>query len=346
MTIIKTKDFVLRHVQLKDLKGYYETETDEVSKKMFMSFPKDLDEAKKDILKHIKDNKNKDYVSETFSIIVNGDYAGYVKIQFQNFDRKSEEGRIHIAIHPKFREKGLATKVIKAATDYGFEEKNFKRIFGQCKAINKPLLKILKKIGFKKLKVHEVDGVKKVLLVLERDLKIIAKKCKDLTGEDIKLLIKARKNNFGDKKDYKKDFEPDTIFFFVRDENKLVSVGGLRPIEINYLGKNYKIKGICHVVAIEKKKNYGKQVIQAMINYLKKNQKTGLGFCGKHITKFYEIAGLKTKNDFIKRFVYLKPNGEKVVDNDGDGLYYEGKDKFISKVLKTKSIVYINVEHW
>ena len=34
------------------------------------------------------------------------------------------------------------------------------------------------------------------------------------------------------------------------------------------------------------------------------------------------------------------------IDDDGDGIYFEGKDKFISKVLSTKGIVYINILHW
>ncbi len=37
---------------------------------------------------------------------------------------------------------------------------------------------------------------------------------------------------------------------------------------------------------------------------------------------------------------------EKVYDDDGDGIYYDGKDKLISKILKTKSPAYIFVEHW
>ncbi len=55
---------------------------------------------------------------------------------------------------------------------------------------------------------------------------------------------------------------------------------------------------------------------------------------------------MKTQKDFIKRFIYVNPNGEKVFDDEGGGIYYEGKDKFISKVLRKKSPVYIFVEHW
>ena len=168
---IKTKDFILRHPLLKDLKEYYETETDELSRKMFMSYPKNIGEARKDILKHIKDNKEKPIVSETFSIVKNNGYVGYVKIQFQNFDPKNDEGRVHIAIHPRFRGRGIATKALKAITDYGFEYYKFKRIFAQCKFINKGVAKINKKCGFKLIKTYNSEGFRKMLWVLEKKLR-------------------------------------------------------------------------------------------------------------------------------------------------------------------------------
>jgi RimJ/RimL family protein N-acetyltransferase len=166
--IIKEKGFILRYPKLEDVGGYYETETDPISKKMFMSFPANMDEAKKDLQKHIKDNKKKPLVSETFTIEVGGKYAGYAKIQFQNFDSKGNEGRIHISIHPEFRGKGLATKVIGTITEYGFEKYNFKKIFAQCKFINKAVARVNEKAGFKLVKIYVVEGVKKMLWVLER----------------------------------------------------------------------------------------------------------------------------------------------------------------------------------
>lgn len=168
MTVIKTKDFILRHVEPKDLEGYYEAETDPISKEMFMSYPKNLEEAKGDIEKHIRDNNTKPRVSETFSIIVKGKYAGYAKIQFNGFNSKGDEGRMHIAIHPAFRGIGLATKVVKAITKYGFKKYKFKRIFAQCKFINRAVARVNEKVGFKLEKIHEVDGIKKMWWVLER----------------------------------------------------------------------------------------------------------------------------------------------------------------------------------
>ena len=82
-----------------------------------------------------------------------------------------------------------------------------------------------------------------------------------------------------------------------------------------------------------------------MIDYFHRTGKTLLGFTNQ--TKFFQKVGLETKMDFIKRFIYINSKTkEKVFDDDGDGIFYNGKDNFIKKVLSTKSPVYINVRHW
>ena len=177
-------------------------------------------------------------------------------------------------------------------------------------------------------------------------MKIKIIKHKNLSRSYFNLINKTRVREWGDsERKNKKDFEPDTKWFFVKDGRKVVSFGGLRPIKINYLGRKYNINGICSIISIEKGKGYGKVLVKAMINYLKKNGKTGLGFTLQ--TKFFEKTGLKAKKNFIQRFVYINPKtGKKTIDNEGDGIYYNGKDNFVSKVLKTKEIVYIPILHW
>lgn len=169
---------------------------------------------------------------------------------------------------------------------------------------------------------------------------------KNLSPYQKSLINKARIKEWGrgEKKSFKKDFEPNTKWFFIKEKSKVVALGGLRPIELIYKNKSYNILGICSMIALEKGKGYGKILTQEMIKYSKKMGKTILGFTKK--AKIFEKCGLKTKKDFIKRFVWMNKNGEKVLDDDGDGIYYEGKDKFVSKVLKNKGMVEIPVEFW
>jgi hypothetical protein len=170
---------------------------------------------------------------------------------------------------------------------------------------------------------------------------------KDLSGEYMNLMNKSRVIEFGEDevKDFKKDYFPSSKFFFVKVKKEIMAFGALRDISIDYLGKKYEILGICNIISIVKKKGYGKILILAIIDYLKKTGKTGLGFTLK--TEFFKKAGLKTEKDFIKRFVYIDPLTKKeVIDNEGDGIYFNGKDDFIKEVLSTDSIVYINIHHW
>lgn len=179
---------------------------------------------------------------------------------------------------------------------------------------------------------------------MERDIEII--KNSSLTKQQQNFINKARKKAFGKEteKDFSKDYEKETQWFFVKKQKKIVALGGIRPITAQLLKKRYKIGGVCCIIALEKKKGYGRDLIQAMIDYAKRTNKTLLGFTKK--TEFFKKVGMETKKDLIKRFVWVKPDGEKVYDDDGDGLYLEGKNNFIQKLLKTKSPVFILVEHW
>ena len=180
-------------------------------------------------------------------------------------------------------------------------------------------------------------------------ISIKTKKAKDLSKLEKDFINEARVKAFGksEVKDFGKDYEPNMLWFFVKDKNKIVALGSLRSITIHHRGKKYKILGFGSGIAIERGKGYGKALMKARIAYLKRRKKTGLGFCGRKNLKFFEKCGLKTKKNFIKRFVYKDPKtGKEIMDEKGDGIYYNGKDNFIKKVLSTRNIVYIPILHW
>jgi len=165
MTIIKTEEFILRPIKLSDAKHYFEVMQDKETKKNLTSVPKDLAEAKQEIKDYIKQMKDKD--SEIFTVEIKGKYAGTVLLQHQNWDPASDEGRVHVWIHPDYRGKGLAERALKEVMNHGFKNK-FKRTFAQCKASNKDMINVLKKLGFKKIKTHSVNDAKKILWVKEK----------------------------------------------------------------------------------------------------------------------------------------------------------------------------------
>lgn len=181
------------------------------------------------------------------------------------------------------------------------------------------------------------------------DIEVEIKKNKNLTEIERDIINENRIKEFGSDavKDFDRDYEPDTLWFFLRSNSEIVALGGLRPIRIKYLGEIYNILGICSTISIKKGKGFGKIMIHALIDYSKKTGKTLLGFTGKKEATFFKKAGLDIEKDFIKRFVYKNPKtGEELTDDSGEGIYYNGKDKFIKRILSNKSIVYIPIIHW
>lgn len=178
---------------------------------------------------------------------------------------------------------------------------------------------------------------------------ITTKKGRKLSKKEINLMNQQRIKEYGENtKDFKKN-ELDSIFFFVKDNGKIVSFGMLKPVAINFAGKNYKIFGIGNMISIIKGKDYGRTLVAGMISYLKKYDKTGLGFCENKVSGFYEKVGLKVKKNLARRFRYryaTKEEERKELEEGGDGIYYESRDRFIKKVLSTKSLVYLDIPFW
>jgi len=183
--------------------------------------------------------------------------------------------------------------------------------------------------------------------------KLTTKKGNKLSNSERTFMNKSRIKEYGENdKDFKNN-EKQSIFFFVKDKKKIVAFGMLKPIKMNYLSKTYNILGIGNIMSIKKGRGYGKVLIQSMVDYLKKKEKTGLGFTGNKNVPFYKKAGLSAKKKFSFRFVLKNPKtGKKKFDDENcPGVYYNGKDDFISKVLKTKSVATYYIKglenpHW
>ncbi len=175
------------------------------------------------------------------------------------------------------------------------------------------------------------------------------KKGKDVSSYLKRSWNKIMKKTFGSSplENFSKD-----IFFKVKDEKKLVVMGALTPVRIKYLGKTYNILGITEIVALKRKKGYGKILMQEILKYVEKTGKTAVGFTGDRTSPFYKKCGLKIKPGMVKKFVYTPKNKaeEKEVKyalkNDSDVIYIERKDKFITKVASSKLNVQLPCMYW
>lgn len=179
------------------------------------------------------------------------------------------------------------------------------------------------------------------------DIQIISKKAKYLTSKEIVLMNKSREEFFG--KDSKVDFKKEDAggeFIFVKDSGKIMAFGMMKPIKIKLDKKKYEILGMGRGMAIEKKKGWGKLLNDARILRLKKLGKTGVAFTSRHNLSFFEKVGYKIKKNGIKKFLYKNPEGKLIDDNNGEMVYYEGKDKFVTKLLKSKNKAVANKNFW
>ena len=158
--IIKTKDFILRPANMSDADKYFQMMQDSLTREGFMSTPKNMNEAKKEIKEYIKAFDNKFKFNKLFVIDVNGNFAGYVILQTQNYNPTEHRGRIHMALHPGYRGLGLMEKAINVLVKYSFDKYNFIKICAQCRSFNKGAQNVLKKTGFKLEGVLKKDAIK------------------------------------------------------------------------------------------------------------------------------------------------------------------------------------------
>lgn len=143
------KGFILRHIKLSDAEDYFECSNDREAKKGFMSTPKNINEAKKEVKKHISEYNKKKPTGEIFAIEINDEFAGWVEISHLNREHLEHKASVGYCIHPKFRGKGITTNAVKLITKYGFKKYKLKRIEGWCRTFNKASARVLKKAGFK-----------------------------------------------------------------------------------------------------------------------------------------------------------------------------------------------------
>ncbi|MEK6873496.1 MAG: hypothetical protein AABW91_01515 [Nanoarchaeota archaeon] len=179
-------------------------------------------------------------------------------------------------------------------------------------------------------------------------IKIEKIRVKKIPKKYVDLMNKERKRKYGSKKpmDFKKE-DKNGVFFFVKNNKKIMAFGMLKPVKVEYLGKQYNILGMGRGMAIKKGVGYGRILNNARIKYASEKGKSVLAFTDRKNIGFFKKVGFKISKDLIKRFRYKNPETGKIIyDPDGDGVYLEGKDKLISKMLKTKEIAYIEIPFW
>ena len=180
------------------------------------------------------------------------------------------------------------------------------------------------------------------------NIQIISKKAKDLTNSEINLMNNTRVKLWG--KDAKVNFKKEDSkgeFIFVKSNNKIKAFGMMKPVKIKLGKTTYEILGMRRGMAIEKRKGWGRILNAARLLELKRSEKTGVAFTGTKNIPFFKAAGYEIKKNGIRKFRYLNPKTKELIyDPDGQMIYYEGKDKFVTKLLKSKTFAITDTDFW
>lgn len=179
-------------------------------------------------------------------------------------------------------------------------------------------------------------------------ISIKTKKVEKLSKKEIEFMNKARFKEYG--KNSSVNFKKEDVkaeFIFVLDNRKIMAFGMMKPVNIELKKTKYKIFGIGRGIALRKGKGYGRILNEARIKRLKKLKKTGIAFTSKNNIGFFEKVGYKIIKDGIRKFVYKNPKTEDLIeDNDGQLVYFEGKDKFVTKLFESKNKAIMDADFW
>ena len=147
--ILKSKNLVLRHIKMSDVGNYYKCRIDSVTKKVFVYFLKDLNDAKKRLRNQLLKMNKKKLEVEFFVIEVNGEFAGMIWVNDISYGDFKHKANIGYVISKKFRGKGFGTEALKLVTRHAFKKYKLKRLEAVTRTFNKASARILEKSGFK-----------------------------------------------------------------------------------------------------------------------------------------------------------------------------------------------------
>lgn len=145
MTMTKCKAgktaFVLREHRLSDADNLFKYQQDSEIQKNFITVPKDLFEAKKEIFEKSKR-------VDTLSYVIDIDGRAVGEIGFHHIKPK-HFANISFWLAKDYRGKGITTKAVKIVTDIGFKKYKVVRIQCNIRPFNKATIRVLKKNKYK-----------------------------------------------------------------------------------------------------------------------------------------------------------------------------------------------------
>lgn len=170
-----------------------------------------------------------------------------------------------------------------------------------------------------------------------------------ISNSDLEVVNEYRKKYFDRNKMWDHETNNhfhDRIIFLLKEDSVLKAFCTIRDFEVYVNEVKHEILGLQLVSSVEKGKGYGKILMEAVKEYISKQDKTLIGFSEKHITLFYKKTGFNIYIDGSDKFVYVKDDGERYKDGPGDAIFIGPKDSFMFEVVEKNLEVIHYVPHW
>ena len=147
MTVIKTKEFILRPYKKGDELSLRENINDKIIARntQRVPFPYTPKDAKEWISINLKERKKENPTKINFAIDINGEVIGSIGLH----DIQGHKAELGYWLAKKHRGKGIITLALKKITEFGFNKLKFRRISANVYPWNKASMRVLEKAGYK-----------------------------------------------------------------------------------------------------------------------------------------------------------------------------------------------------
>ncbi len=123
------------------------------------------------------------------------------------------------------------------------------------------------------------------------------------------------------------------LYFLLVERETILASAFLRPVyPVICNHEIFSLLDIGEVIANEKGKGYGKQVVCTLREYLLSSDTVGLGFCFPQNQGFYEKCGLKVDTLNTRRIIYRSRAGRQTAEGQCI-LYQDSRAHFLETLL-------------
>lgn len=152
----------IRLITISDLNAIHQLHSQpDVDAYNTLGIPKDLGETEAIISGWIAEHEQEWVSQYTFAIEKPADGAFIGLIALKLGPQKYRSAEVWYKLHPSFWNQGLATEVLKAVLNFGFEELKLHRIQAGCAVENSASIKVLEKVGMQR------EGRRRAILPLK-----------------------------------------------------------------------------------------------------------------------------------------------------------------------------------